>query len=65
MTTVEAVLAQVLASFVHNMAVGDYCHFGESMILRIPNGFVVIDNGEEVTVETAAEAVSLAVENES
>ena len=57
-------LKEALVSFIENMAVGDYCYVGESIITRTTDGFDVEDNGEGVTVETAFRALVLALENE-
>lgn len=57
-------LKDALVNFIDNMAVGDYCHIGESVITRETKGFSVEDNGEGVTVETAFLALEIALENE-
>ena len=65
MTEMELVLAETLISFLYQMAVGDYCLFGESRITRTQKGFDIEDNGEGVSVETAWQAVRIAMDNET
>ena len=65
MTKMEIILAVTITNFLYQMAVGDYCHLGGSVITRTHLGFDIEDNGEGVSVETPWEAVRIAMENET
>lgn len=57
-------LKEALVSFLDNMAVGDYCHVGGTVVTRTQEGFDIEDNGEGVSVGGAEIALEIALENE-